>query len=306
MKKLNLDYLKSFYYIAQCNSISKASETLHVTQPGLSMQLKNLESELGFSLLSRSNKGVLLTSEGEVVYDYAKSIFTLEENMYNSINSLKEKKNTLFIASCKTYGSYQLAFNICDFKDIHSGLDICMDTYNTSEVIDKILNHDYNIGIIKGPCGPEVVNMIEEIPFYDDEIVLCINPSYSKDEIKIKEVKRIPLIMRDSNSRTYTMVKNFLNKSGIDIGDLDILIRSNCIAIIKSSILESCCASFISKSCIQNELKNDKMKIIRISDLENFDDLRFSYHLIKRKQYKLNAYEQSFYDFLLEINKVEH
>lgn len=98
---MNLDYLKSFYYIAQCNSISKASEILHVTQPGLSMQLKSLESELGFSLMSRSNKGVLLTSEGEIVYDYAKSIFTLEENMYNSINSLEQKKNTLFIASAR-------------------------------------------------------------------------------------------------------------------------------------------------------------------------------------------------------------
>ena len=300
MRKLNLDYLKSFYYIAQCNSISKASEILHVTQPGLSMQLKSLESELGFSLMSRSNKGVLLTSEGEIVYDYAKSIFTLEENMYNSINSLEQKKNTLFIASCKTYGSYQLAFNICDFKDIHSGLDICMDTYNTSEVIDKILSHDYNMGIIKGHCSPEAKDMIEEVPFYDDEIVLCINPSYSKDEIKIKEVKRIPLIMRDSDSGAYKMVKRFLGKSGIDMSDLDILIRSNCTEIIKSSILKSCCASFVSKSCIQNELKSGQMKIIKISDLDNFDDLRFSYHLIKRKQYKLNTYEQSFYDFLLK------
>jgi DNA-binding transcriptional LysR family regulator len=302
VKNLNLDYLKSFYYIAQCNSISKASEILHVTQPGLSMQLKSLESELGFSLLSRSNKGVLLTSEGEVVYDYAKSIFALEENMYNSINSLEQKKNTLFIASCKTYGSYQLAFNICNFKDIHSGLDICMDTFNTSEVIDKILNHDYNIGIIKGNCSTEAKEMIEETSFFDDEIVLCINPSYSKDEIKIKEVKRIPLIMRDTDSGTYKMVKKFLNNSGIDICDLDILIRSNCTEIIKSSILKSCCASFVSKSCIQKELDNNLIKIIKISDVENFDDLSFSYHLINRKQYKLNIYEQSFYDFLLKKN----
>ena len=143
-------------------------------------------------------------------------------------------------------------------------------------------------------------DMIEEVPFYDDEIVLCINPSYSKDEIKIKEVKRIPLIMRDSDSGTYKMVKRFLGKSGIDMSDLDILIRSNCTEIIKSSILKSCCASFVSKSCIQNELKSGQMKIIKISDLDNFDDLRFSYHLIKRKQYKLNTYEQSFYDFLLK------
>ncbi|MDF2677930.1 MAG: transcriptional regulatory protein [Bacillota bacterium] len=300
---MNLDYLKSFYYIAQCNSISKASEILHVTQPGLSMQLKSLESELGFSLLSRSNKGVLLTSEGEVVYDYAKSIFALEENMYNSINSLEQKKNTLFIASCKTYGSYQLAFNICNFKDIHSGLDICMDTFNTSEVIDKILNHDYNIGIIKGNCSTEAKEMIEETSFFDDEIVLCINPSYSKDEIKIKEVKRIPLIMRDTDSGTYKMVKKFLNNSGIDICDLDILIRSNCTEIIKSSILKSCCASFVAKSCIQKELDNNLIKIIKISDVENFDSLHFSYHLINRKQYKLNEYEQSFYDFLLKNTK---
>jgi len=297
---MNLDYLKSFYWIAQCNSISKASEKLHVTQPGLSMQLKSLEAELGFSLLSRSNKGVLLTSEGEVVYDYAKSIFSLEENMYNSINSLEQKKNTLFIASCKTYGSYQLASKICDFKEINVGLDISMDTYNTGEVIDKILNHDYNIGIIKGNCNPELSELIEETKFFDDEIVLCINPSYSKDVIKLKEVKRIPLIMRNADSITYQIVKKFLNNNGIDINDLDILIYSNCTEIIKSSILNSCCASFVSKSCIKKELENNLIKIIKLSDIEDFDDLKFSYYLINRKQYKLNLYEQNFYDFLLK------
>jgi DNA-binding transcriptional LysR family regulator len=302
---LNLDYLKSFYWIAQCNSISKASEVLHVTQPGLSMQLKSLEAELGFSLLSRSNKGVLLTSEGEVVYDYAKSIFSLEENMYNSIKSLAEKKNTLFIASCETYGSYHLASNICNFKEIHSGLDISMDTYNTDEVIDRILNHDYNIGIIKGACETEAKGLIEQTKFYDDEIVLCVNPSYSKDEMKIKEVKRIPLIMGNSESGTYKMLKKFLNNNGLDISDLDVLIYSNCTEIIKSSILNSCSASFISKSCIQKELDSNLVKTIKITNVDNLNDLRFSYYIINRKQYKLNLYEQSFFDFILKKNKIK-
>lgn len=303
---MNLDYLKSFYWIAQCNSISKASEELHITQPGLSMQLKTLETELGFSLLSRSNKGVLLTAEGEVVYDYAKSIFALEENMYNSIKSLAMKKNTLFIASCETYGSCHLAANICNFKEIHSGLDISMDTYSTDKVIEKILNHDYNIGIIKGACETEAKDLIEQTKFYDDEIVLCVNPSYSKDEIKVKEVKRIPLIMGNSESGTHKMVKEFLNNNGMDISDLQVMIYSNCTEIIKSSILNSCSASFVSKSCIQKELDNNLVKIIKINNVDNLDDLRFSYYIINRKQYKLNLYEQGFFDFIMSKNKTKN
>jgi len=74
---MNLQYLKAFYVTVQLNSISKAAKELHVTQPGLSMQLQSLEKDLEVTLLTRSNKGVKLTEAGEVVFDYANTILSM-------------------------------------------------------------------------------------------------------------------------------------------------------------------------------------------------------------------------------------
>ncbi len=78
---MNLDYLRSFYITVKCNSISKAAKHLHLTQPGLSMQIQNLEDEVGAMLLIRSNKGVELTEEGRIVFEHAATMLSLESNI---------------------------------------------------------------------------------------------------------------------------------------------------------------------------------------------------------------------------------
>ena len=78
---MNLQYLRAFYVTVKVNSISKAAKTLHLTQPGLSMQIQSLEKELQVSLLNRSNRGVELTDAGKIVFDYADTILSLQENI---------------------------------------------------------------------------------------------------------------------------------------------------------------------------------------------------------------------------------
>ena len=113
---MNLEYLQSFYVTVKSNSISKAAENLHLTQPGLSMQLKNLEKELGVTLLNRSNKGVEMTEEGKVVFDYAHTILDIKGNIERDLKSLHETVPTLIIGSCKSVGEYALPCSIYTFK----------------------------------------------------------------------------------------------------------------------------------------------------------------------------------------------
>lgn len=76
---MDLNYLKSFYMTVKCNSISRAAKKLHLTQPGLSIQIQNLENEVGATLLERSNKGVELTEEGQIVFEHANTMLSLEK-----------------------------------------------------------------------------------------------------------------------------------------------------------------------------------------------------------------------------------
>lgn len=86
---MNLTYLRSFYTTVKCNSISKAAKQLHLTQPGVSMQIQKLENDINFKLLNRSNTGVSLTSAGEIIFEFAESMLSIEDNLQKKLDELK-------------------------------------------------------------------------------------------------------------------------------------------------------------------------------------------------------------------------
>src|SRR5690554_962566 len=166
---MNLDYLRSFYVTVKSNSISRAAKQLHLTQPGLSMQIQNLEDEVGAKLLTRSNKGVKLTDEGKIVFEHATTMLSIQKNIKKSIKDLENTKKTLSIVACKSLGEYVLPCSLYTFKEIYTDVDVKLEVYNSSAVIKKILSHETNIGII---TGSYVFESIATIPILSDNLIL--------------------------------------------------------------------------------------------------------------------------------------
>jgi DNA-binding transcriptional LysR family regulator len=298
---MNIDYLKSFYYVAELNSISKASKKLYISQPGLSMQLKKLEEDIGHKLLTRSNQGVLLTSIGEEVFSYAKSIFDLEENLYKKIENLNLKKDKLVVAACKNFGSFYFASKVHKFKEIYENSKVTLDTYNSSVVMQKVMNHEYNIGIIAEYEEMEKSKEVDIESFFDDELVLCSKFNFHKNSIGLDELEKIPLILREENSNSFLILRNFFNSANLNFEKSNILFTCNCTNIIKNTIINENGFSFLPKSSIIRELKFNLIKIIEIKSEKKLKSLKFGYSIVKRKQYDLNFYEKKFREILQEI-----
>jgi DNA-binding transcriptional LysR family regulator len=306
---MKIEYLKSFYYTARCKSISKASKTLHITQPGLSKQLQKLEENFSLPLLKRSNKGVFLTEIGQKVFDYAETILHLEENLYNEIEKIKNKNNHLVIAACQNFGSFYFASKIHNFEENYNNLRVKIDTFNSSDVLNNVLKHDYNLGILAGMenCDHlffekncDECPYIDKYDFFEDSLVLCASSEFEQELITEKELKEIPIIMREKDSSAYNLINNFLAEIEIDINNLNISLVSNSVNITKQSIINGTTLGFLPKSSIKTELEKEMLKIIDINS-EKTELLNFNYSLIKRKDYQLNQYEQNFYNFILGI-----
>jgi DNA-binding transcriptional LysR family regulator len=306
---VKIEYLRSFYYTARCKSISKASEALHISQPGLSKQLQKLEENFSLPLLQRSNKGVILTEIGQKVFDYAETILHLEENLYNEIEKIKNENKHLVIAACQNFGSFYFASKIHKFEENYNELRIKIDTFNSSDVLNNVLKHDYNLGILAGMenCDHlffekncDECPYIDKYDFFEDSLVLCASREFEKDKIKEEEIKKIPIIMREKDSSAYNLLDNYLTEIGIDINNLNISLVSNSVNITKQSIINGTTLGFLPKSSINSELEKKMLKIIDINS-EKTEMLNFNYSLIKRKDYQLNQYEQNFYDFILSI-----
>lgn len=289
---MDLEYLKSFYMTVKYNSISKAAQVLHLTQPGLSGQIKSLESELGVSLLNRSNKGVELTEEGKVVFDYADTLLSIQGNIKRDLINLQQDQPKLMIGACKSVGEYALPCSIFTFKHLHGEVDIHMEVINSAEVIQKLQDHTINIGIIQ--YDPKDDNIVT-LPIISDELLLVGNSANSPKKISIEELKQIPLILREHNSGTRYVIEKSLEENNVDVGELNVIYDLNSPEAIKSSILSGKGFSFLPKIAIAQELKKQSIQTVQVVGLKIF----FCYYIASRKKYTFTEFEKMFVDFII-------
>lgn len=289
---MNLTYLRSFYTTVKCNSISKAAKQLHLTQPGVSMQIQKLENETNFKLLNRSNTGVSLTEAGEIIFEFADSMLSIEDNLQKKLNELKNVKSKLIISCCKSLGEHVMPCSIYTFKEIHYNTDISMEIDNTSNILKKLSNHETNMGIIQGKPNPS--NDFETIPLMPDKLVLVGGKNATLNSVNIDELYELPLIVREEGSANRLLLETVLKDNGINIKNLNSVLSLNSPQSIKSSIAFGQGYSFLPEISITHELRGGSFKKI---SLENID-MPFKYYIVFRKNYKLNYYEQKFVDFL--------
>lgn len=289
---MNLEYLESFYTTVKYNSISKAASILHLSQPGLSGQLKSLENELGATLLTRSNKGVELTEEGTVVFNYAETLLSIQGNIKRDLINLNQDVPKLMIGACKSVGEYALPCSLFTFKDVHEEVAIHMDVINSSHVIEKLQDHTINLGIIQHDFAAEDMTLQ---PIISDQLVLVGNNLLSPSKISLDELKKLPLILREKKSGTRAIMEKALEEKNVSLEDLNIIYDLNSPEAIKSSIAKGKGFSFLPRIVVAQELKNKSLKIIQVEDLK----IDFLYYLASRKNYILTEYEDLFANFII-------
>lgn len=158
---LNLNTLKYFYEIANTKNITKASHNLNISQPALTKALKLLEEELNTKLFNRSKKGVILTDEGEILYEYTKKMLQNLGSTLNVINETKEQGGHLYIGATTTNFLEPILPTLDQFRKLHPNIKIeivleeisVLEKYNKLGKLDILIKNSYeeidNYEIIK-------------------------------------------------------------------------------------------------------------------------------------------------------------
>lgn len=154
---INLNSLKYFYEIADSKNITKASTNLNVSQPALTKALKQLESDMNKTLFTRSKKGVTLTPEGELLYDYTKKMFQDLSSTINIINETKEEEH-LYIGATTTNFLEPILETLRKYRIIHPNtkIEIVLEDINILKKYDKL-----------GKLDILIKNSYEEIDNYE-------------------------------------------------------------------------------------------------------------------------------------------
>lgn len=289
--KMDITYLKSFYTTAKCNSISKAAKVLHLTQPGLSMQLQALEGDLNTTLLERSNKGVSLTPEGQIVFNYAKAILNLESNMYKELEQLASQKQQLMIGACTSLADYALPCSAYTFKQIHEMIDIHIESSTCVDILQKLRSQEINLGIINTHISSS--DMVQ-IPLLKSPVSLVKNANSPHTSLTLEDLPSLPLIMREETSFINHVIFSSLEQYHIHVDDLNILFYFNSDEAIKRALLCQDAYAFLPEIVIKHELQNQTLKKVYLGGFE----LECTYTLLYRKGYELKEHEKLFVDFI--------
>lgn len=145
---MELHYLKLFNIMASELSFSKTANILFISQPAVSMQIKNFEKELGFKLFDRIGKTIVLNENGKILYNYSKQIFELIADAESDLSCQKELVGgSINIGASNTPGTYILPKIIGEFLEIYPRVNIDLHIANTYEIENLILENKLDFAI---------------------------------------------------------------------------------------------------------------------------------------------------------------
>lgn len=274
-----LDFrLKVFYTAAQTLNFNKAAEKLFISQPAVTKHIRELEQHFGITLFNREHKRISLTKEGEIVKQYAQTIFEQYQKLDFELNLLKNKTaGALCIGASTTIAQYIIPPVLADFHKRFPEISLNLYNANSLDIEHLLLAGSIDLGIVE---GTNMNTDLRYLPFMKDEIVLVTsvkNKKFKTDTISIKDLGKLPIIMREEGSGTFDIIRNTLRKSGFEPENLKVEMQLGSTEAIKNYLLHSNTFAFLSVYGIRAELSSDKLQIIDIKDLEINRMLSFAY-----------------------------
>lgn len=214
---VDLELYRVFYTVAKNKHMTKASEELHISQPAISQSIKKLEAQLGGTLFIRSNKGMELTSEGKMFYNYIKSALELINNAENEFTSFKDlSKGKINIGASTTLTKIVIMDAIKKFHIDYPNIEIN---------ITNNLTHDLIIDLQRGKLDFVIYNEgdVKEKNIITEKIKglrhgFVYNENYFKDNIKnLEDLNNYPLILQNKESNSRKFLDFFTLKNNVSL-----------------------------------------------------------------------------------------
>ena len=214
---IDLELYKVFYAVAKNKHMTRASEELHISQPAISQSIKKLEEQLGGTLFLRSNKGMELTEEGKMFFDYVKGALELIKNAENDFTSYKDlTKGEIKIGCSTTLTKLLLIDSIKDFHEKYPNINFLIENDLTSTLINDLKLGKLDFVIFNESDIKEKNLNLEKICEMRQGFIY--NPNYYKDEIKdLVDLNNYPLILQKKESNSRKLLESITAKNNVKL-----------------------------------------------------------------------------------------
>lgn len=253
----NLSRYKIFLCVAQCLSISKASEQLYISQPAVSSCIKKLEENLGVTLFIRKARGVILTENGKILYKSVKqALGTLTDTEKNLMNA--KSAGRLRIAASNVLCKYMLMPYLKQFTEKYPEVDLSIVCTSSDKAFALLEEHAIDVALAAKPSDTScfsytTIGAIEDI-------FVCSPNYFEKILDDVFETGKVMLLNKNNVSRMH--VDNYFAENGIvpshvlEVNDMNLLIEFSKIGIGVSCVVKQ----FVEKELSEGSLREIKLK----------------------------------------------
>ena len=280
--------LQVFHTVARLLSFTKAAETLHMTQPAVTFQVRQLEEYFNTRLFDRTHNRISLTEAGEHVFGYADKIFVIYSEMENAVRDLTgEVSGILMIGASTTIAEYMLPALLGDFKAKYPDVNIRLQVGNTDAIVSMIENNVIDLGVVEAPVANK--NLVVE-RCRSDHMVLAVPPNHplaGETSVPIARLKEFPYICREEGSGTREVMLEALALDGIDVCEINMVMELGSPEAVKGAVEADMGISILSRATINKELQLGTLVAI---DMEHSIDRPFSF-VHQKQKFRLRAME---------------
>ena len=285
-----LHQLQVFAKVVQLKSVTKASEELHMTQPAVSIQLKNFQDQFEIPLTEVVGRQLYVT-------DFGMEVYKMSERVINEVYAINYKtmayKGHLtgrLILSIVSTGKYVMPYFLSEFIKKNEGVDLIMDVTNKSQVINSLQNNEVDFALVS--VLPDALKVNNEV-LLENELYLIGNSNEKKPikPITKSEINKMPLIFREEGSGTRFVMEQYFKKHNIHVRK-KMELTSN--EAVKQAVIAGLGNSVMPLIGIRNELSNGELKILNTVGFP----IKSKWYLIWLKEKKLSPVAEAYIDYI--------
>ncbi len=258
-----LNQLQIFLKIAETKSVTRAAEELHLTQPAVSIQLKNFQDQFKIPLTEVVGRKMYITAFGEEIARAASVILNEVHAINDKTLAYKGQLTGKLTLSVVSTGKYVMPYFLSGFMQQHPGVELVMDVTNKSRVIESLQKNEVDFSLVSILPEKLSVNSVELI---ENKLYLVGNkntkPGKTTDAKKLFE--GLPLIFRENGSGTRQTMERFLERKHLHT-QKKLELTSN--EAVKQAVIAGLGYSIMPLIGIKNELRNGDLKIIPVKGL---------------------------------------
>ena len=278
--------------VARTQSFTKAAEQLFMTQPAVSMQVRELEARLGMALFERTREGVVPTEAGRVLIAHARraleALAQAEEELA-ALKGLARGRLHITVASTANYFAPKL---LARFLAKHPGIELKLAVANRAGLLRALFERETDLAIMgKAPSDAPLV----ERAFLDNPLVVIAPPDHplaGKTRIPLAEVMQEPFIVREEGSGTRAAVERFLAARGFTRSERMEMHSSEA---IKQAVEAGLGLGVVSAHTLEMELALGRLVVL---DVEGFPIMR-KWRLVHRRDRALSPAARAFAEFVV-------